>query len=101
MLVSTGEMGRTPRINKDGGRGHWGRITPLMIYGGGIAGGQVIGESSRDGGEPASRPITSKDLLTTIMANLMDLNKLRTKRGIPLELGRAIAAGTVIPGLTS
>ena len=35
MLIATGEMGRTPRINKNGGRHHWGRIAPLLIYGGG------------------------------------------------------------------
>ena len=35
MLVVTGEMGRTPKINAKGGRDHWGGLTPLMVYGGG------------------------------------------------------------------
>ncbi|MEM7014178.1 MAG: DUF1501 domain-containing protein, partial [Verrucomicrobiota bacterium] len=47
LLVCCGEMGRTPKINKNGGRDHWGKIAPLMVYGGGLKMGQVIGQSSR------------------------------------------------------
>ncbi len=36
LVVVTGEMGRTPRINKNGGRDHWGNITPLLLSGGGL-----------------------------------------------------------------
>ena len=28
-------MGRTPRINKNGGRDHWGNLAPLLLAGGG------------------------------------------------------------------
>ena len=31
LLVVTGEMGRTPRINKNGGRDHWGDLGPLLL----------------------------------------------------------------------
>ena len=100
LLVATGEMGRMPRIDARGGRGHWARLTPLMLYGGGVTSGQVIGESTRDGSEPASRPITSKDLLSTVMANLLDWKQLTTTRSISLEVQRAITAGKPIPGLS-
>ena len=49
-------MGRTPRINKSGGRDHWGNLAPLLLSGGGLKMGQVIGQSSRNGGEPATEP---------------------------------------------
>ena len=57
LLVACGEMGRTPRINKNGGRDHWGNLGPLLLAGGGLKMGQVIGQSSRDGGEPQSDPV--------------------------------------------
>ncbi|MBC8290739.1 MAG: DUF1501 domain-containing protein, partial [Planctomycetes bacterium] len=46
LLVCCGEMGRTPRINKRGGRDHWSRLSPLVLHGGGIRPG-VIGQSKR------------------------------------------------------
>jgi hypothetical protein len=51
LLVASGEMGRTPKINTRGGRDHWSRLAPLLLYGGGIRPG-VIGQSTRDGAEP-------------------------------------------------
>ncbi|HND53412.1 MAG TPA: DUF1501 domain-containing protein, partial [Pirellulaceae bacterium] len=42
LLAVTGEMGRTPRLNNNGGRDHYGELTPLLLAGGGIAPGQVI-----------------------------------------------------------
>jgi hypothetical protein len=57
LLVATGELGRTPRVNQNGGRDHWGNLTPLLFYGGGLRMGQVIGRSSRDGGLHFARRI--------------------------------------------
>ena len=53
LLVATGEMGRTPKVNAKGGRDHWGGLAPLLLYGGGLKMGQVIGQSTRDAGERA------------------------------------------------
>ena len=99
MLVSTGEMGRTPRINKNGGRDHWGGLTPLLLYGGGITHGQVIGRSERDGSKPASSACDSNNLLGTIMHTLFDMGELRIKQGLPNELVQHIASATPISGL--
>src|SRR5213592_1798794 len=56
LLVVTGEMGRTPRRNRDGGRDHYGNLTPLLIAGGGLKMGQVIGQSDKPASAPASEP---------------------------------------------
>lgn len=77
LLVVTGEMGRTPRINKNGGRDHWGKLTPLMLYGGGIAGGQVVGRSTRDGGEPLGDAYGPSHLIATVLHKLLDPPQLR------------------------
>ncbi|MFN4261331.1 MAG: DUF1501 domain-containing protein [Gemmataceae bacterium] len=99
LLVTTGEMGRTPKINKNGGRDHWGKLTPLLLYGGGVTDGQIIGQSSRDGGEPASTPMTNKNLIATIMNTLFDVGELRVARGIPADLMRVITEHPPITGL--
>ena len=52
LLVVTGEMGRTPRRNRDGGRDHYGNLTPLLLAGGGLKMGQVIGQSDKNASAP-------------------------------------------------
>jgi uncharacterized protein (DUF1501 family) len=99
LLVACGEMGRTPRINKGGGRDHWGGLAPLLLYGGGLKMGQVIGQSSRDGGQPQSEPIGIDNLLATIMDTLLDLGQVRLMSSLPNELVRTLTSGTPIPGL--
>jgi hypothetical protein len=86
LLVCCGEMGRTPRINKNGGRDHWGNLAPLLLAGGGLRMGQVIGQSTRNGGEPATAPVTIQHLIATILHTLVDVGKLRVFRGLPREL---------------
>jgi hypothetical protein len=56
-VVAWGEFGRTPTVNKDGGRDHWPRVGGAMIAGGGFQHGQVIGATDRLGGEPTERPV--------------------------------------------
>lgn len=99
LLVATGEMGRTPRVNQGGGRDHWGNLGPLMLYGGGLTSGQVIGQSTRDGGEPLSGRVTGQDLVATIMHTMFDVGKLRLARNIPTDVARVITAGQPIAGL--
>ena len=99
LLVCCGEMGRTPAINKHGGRDHWGNLAPLLLYGGGLKMGQVLGQSSRDGGEPASDPVTMEDLLATIMHTLLDIGEVRLMPGIPQRVVEAMTRGEPIRGL--
>jgi hypothetical protein len=77
MLVCCGEMGRTPRINRTGGRDHWGKLAPLLFYGAGTSGGRVIGQSTRDGGEPATENYTPANLISTILHTVFDVSQLR------------------------
>jgi len=99
LLVASGEMGRTPRINANGGRDHWGGIAPLLLYGGGTRAGQVIGQSSRDGGEPRSEPLEMTHLMATIHHALLKVSDVRLMPGLSAELINSITAAQPIPGL--
>lgn len=99
LLVCSGEMGRTPKMNNRGGRDHWGNLSPLMLSGGGLNMGQVIGQSTRHSSEPQTEPIERKDLVASIMHTLFDVGELRVTRGVPNEIVQVATAGKPISGL--
>ena len=70
LVVATGEFGRTPRLNAAGGRDHWPGVWSAVLAGGGTCGGQVIGASNAEGGEPADRPVTPGELVATMYRSL-------------------------------
>lgn len=69
-VVAWGEFGRTPKINKDGGRDHWPRVGGGLLACGGMKTGQVIGSTDRLGGEIDSRPIHFGEVHSTLYQNL-------------------------------
>jgi hypothetical protein len=66
LVVAVGEFGRTPKINKDQGRDHWGKCQSALLAGGGIRGGQVYGSSDAQAAYPKDNPVSPEDLLATI-----------------------------------
>jgi uncharacterized protein (DUF1501 family) len=66
LVLACGEFGRSPRIDKNAGRGHWPRAGAAVLAGGGIRGGQTIGSTTADGGEPHTRPFGPGDLLASV-----------------------------------
>ncbi|MDB5340076.1 MAG: hypothetical protein JWN70_5695, partial [Planctomycetaceae bacterium] len=94
LLVVTGEMGRTPRINNGGGRDHYGELTPLLLAGGGLKMGQVIGQSDNQAGKSLTTPYRPSHLLSTIMHTLFDVGKLRLESTVPRDILR-LADSTV------
>ncbi len=66
LVIVTGEFGRTPRINKDAGRDHWGPAFTVSLAGGGIRGGRVVGKSDARAERPASEPYGPEDLSATL-----------------------------------
>jgi hypothetical protein len=67
LLVCMGEFGRTPLINRQGGRDHWSAIQSVLLAGAGIRAGSVYGASDRMGAYPADKPVTPADLTATMM----------------------------------
>ncbi len=76
-VVVWGEFGRTPTINKDGGRDHWPRVSCAVLAGGGMKTGQVIGATDRLGGEASERPVQFGEVFATLYQNLgIDVSKV-------------------------
>ncbi len=60
------EFGRTPKVNKDGGRDHWGLAGSLFFAGGGTRGGQVIGATDKEAGTPTTCGYDPADVAATV-----------------------------------
>lgn len=75
-VVVWGEFGRTPVINKQGGRDHWPRVSCALLAGGGMRHGQVIGATDKIGGEPTERPVAFGEVFATLYQRLgIDVSK--------------------------
>ncbi len=98
LVIMMGEMGRTPRINKNAGRDHWGKAQSILLAGGGIRNGQVIGTTDQHASEPTSHPFHIHDLHRTIFTLLgIDTNKTYyTPLGRPVPI---LNGGKLLPGL--
>jgi hypothetical protein len=70
LVVWLGDFGRTPLINKDAGRDHWPQCYSAVLAGGGLRGGQVVGESDGIGAHPKERPVAPADIHATVFAAL-------------------------------
>jgi uncharacterized protein (DUF1501 family) len=66
LVVVTGEFGRTPQVNKYGGRDHWPRCFSVLFAGCGVPAGSIIGASDQQGGFPANRPVTVPEFAATL-----------------------------------
>lgn len=78
LVIAMGEFGRTPLMgtqDSTDGRNHWPVVMSMALAGGGLRHGQVIGSSTRDGGDVGDRPVTPGDLAATIYHHM----------GVPLE----------------
>jgi hypothetical protein len=66
LVVFMTEFGRTPRINREGGRDHWGAAGSILFAGGGTRGGQVIGATDRHAALPTTTPFGPASVAATI-----------------------------------
>lgn len=98
LVVFLTEFGRTPRINREGGRDHWGAAGSLFFAGGGVRGGQVIGATDRYAANPTTAPHGPGDVAATIYRALGIHPEVtlydRQRRPNPV-----LPHGRVIPGM--
>jgi hypothetical protein len=100
LVVFLTEFGRTPRINREGGRDHWGAAGSLFFAGGGVRGGQVIGATDRHAAQPVTAPWGPADVAASIYHAIgIDPETVlydRQRRPLPV-----LPAGRVIHGMYS
>ena len=66
LVLVMGEFGRTPKINKDAGRDHWGPAASLLFAGAGVRGGSVLGSTDKQGAYVTRRPVSPADVACTV-----------------------------------
>jgi hypothetical protein len=97
LVVWMGEFGRTPKINKAGGRDHWGFCQSVLMAGGGVRGGQVYGSSDASAAYAAESPVSPDDLAATVFDSLgISLEQqMQDAQGQP----KALCSGEPVRGL--
>ncbi len=88
LIVCFGEFGRTPKMNKDAGRDHWGQAASLLFAGAGVKPGQVIGATDKQGAFVTRRPVSPADVACTLYEALgiNPQKALTTPDGRPVEI---------------
>ncbi len=66
LVLATAEFGRTPQINRSGGRDHWPWVYSVAVAGGGSAAGVVYGASDNSAAFPTAQPHDPRDLAATV-----------------------------------
>jgi hypothetical protein len=87
LVIWMGEFGRTPKLNKQAGRDHWGFCQSVLMAGGGVRGGLVYGSSDAHAAYAAETPVSPDDLAATVFHKL----------GIPLDLELRDAQNRPLP----
>ena len=97
-VIWMGEFSRTPRINGNAGRDHWGPCNSVVMAGGGVPGGQVFGASDPQAAYPTRDKVTQDDIAAEVgkdratVANYLRLLKL------PEEVRANVASGALSMG---
>jgi hypothetical protein len=86
LVVWTGEFGRSPRVNPDAGRDHYGNVFSAVLAGGGVRGGQVYGASDKHAAFPADNPVSPGAFAATLYHCL----GIAPDTMIPDRLGRPV-----------
>jgi len=93
VVFVTGEFGRTPKINTrsaEGGRDHYPRCMFMLMAGGGVRGGQVIGESDDTASAPKNEAITPDNVAASFYhaLGIDHTQEYHTNTGRPITIVR-------------
>jgi uncharacterized protein (DUF1501 family) len=88
LVLAMGEFGRTPKLNKDAGRDHWGPAASLLFAGAGVRGGLVLGQTDKQGAYVTRRPVAPADVACTVyhVLGIDPAKQLMTPEGRPVEI---------------
>ena len=88
LVLLLGEFGRTPKINKDGGRDHWPHAMSVLVAGAGVPPGQIIGGTDVKGYYASENIYSPEDFACSLYTKMgIDPHKiLHTNTGRPLPI---------------
>lgn len=88
LIIWMGEFGRTPRINRNGGRDHYAKAWSTLLLGGGIRGSQVIGRTDNQGREVTNRAISVADFMASVchILGIDHQKEITTPNGRPIRI---------------
>jgi hypothetical protein len=98
LIVVMGEFGRTPKINANAGRDHWGSCQSVVLAGGGIQGGALLGASDKIGAFPSSDPVDPVDVHATMLhcLGLDPRSEIHDHLGRPYPLSTGKVIGQIL-----
>ena len=96
MVGLMGEFSRTPRINGNAGRDHWGQAQSILVAGGGYRHGQIIGATNSKAEHPIERPVGPLDLCA-IVYNALQLDPAQLTVTLPDGRPMHLAQGGRVP----
>lgn len=89
LVMCCGEFGRTPELNRVGGRDHWPHGFSIALAGGGLPGGTVLGKTDPDGKPlPYEQGIQVADVHASLLSRfgIAFEHELQTPIGRPMKL---------------
>jgi uncharacterized protein (DUF1501 family) len=88
LVIWMGEFGRTPRVNPGGGRDHYAKAWCTVLAGGGVKGGQVVGQTDANAAEVKDRPVSVRDFMATVctLLGIDHSKKIDTPIGRPIQI---------------
>lgn len=98
LVMVTTEFGRSPKINRDGGRDHWPRVFSVVMAGGGFHRGLIYGASDSTSSAVDTDPLTVEDFATTIynQIGIVADGELMAPGNRPIEI---VKGGSVVTDL--
>jgi len=93
LVVVAGEFGRTPKINKTGGRDHWAHCYTQLLAGGGVQGGAIWGASDAQGAYVKDAPVTPDDFAATVL-HAFGVDR---EEAVPDSTGRPVRVTSGVP----
>lgn len=100
LVMMLGEFGRTPKINAQQGRDHWGPCFFGLFAGAGVLPGQVIGRSDEIGAYPVTVSYSPDDVGATVY-NLLGIPpnaEVHDRLGRPVRLNRGEVIAPLFTG---
>jgi uncharacterized protein (DUF1501 family) len=86
LVLAFGEFGRSPKLNKDAGRDHWGPAASLVFAGAGVQRGAVVGSTDKQGAFANRRPVAPADVACTVF----DALGIDPRQQLPSPDGRPV-----------